>query len=61
MLIFSGLHEELPPEGAQAHAHGGEAVQLLLGGVRLEVRQVRRAHQASQEAYWHETVQVLSM
>ena len=59
--IVSGVHEELPPEGAQADAHGREAVLLLVGRLRLEVCPLRRAHQTSQEAHRHEALQVSSV
>ena len=55
---FSGLHQEFPPEGAQANAHRREAVQLLLAGVRLEVCQIGRAHKASEETHGKQTFQV---
>ena len=58
---ISGVHKELPLEGAQADPHGREAVLLLLGRLRLEVREVRRADQAPQEAYRHETIQMPSL
>ena len=57
-LCFAGLHEEFAPEGAQANAHRGEAVQLLVAGVRLEVCQVGRAHQASEETHGQQTFQM---
>ena len=57
-LCFSGLHEEFAPEGAQADAHRREAVQLLVAGVRLEVCQIGRAHEASEETHGQQTFQM---
>ena len=37
---FPGLHKEFPPQGSQANPHWGEALQLLLAWVRLEICQV---------------------
>ena len=58
LFFFAGLHKEFAPEGAQANAHRGEAVQLLVAGVRLEVCQVGRAHQASEETHGQQTFQM---
>ena len=57
----SGVHQEFSPEGPQADPHGREAVQLLLGGLWLEVRQVGRADPPPQEAHRHEALQVLPL
>ena len=57
-FYVAGLHEEFAPEGAQADAHRREAVQLLVAGVRLEVCQVGRAHQASEETHGQQTFQM---
>ena len=39
---FPGIHKEFPPQGSQANPHWGEALQLLLAWVRLEICQVGR-------------------
>jgi hypothetical protein len=38
------VHEIVAPEGPPADAHGREAVPVLLEGMRMEIRPLRRAH-----------------
>ncbi|TMS20213.1 hypothetical protein E3U43_006706 [Larimichthys crocea] len=49
--LWEDLHQELPPEGASQDAHRRETLPLQLGGLRLEVRSLRRAHTSLPEAH----------
>ncbi|XP_037570352.1 protein enabled isoform X1 [Dermacentor silvarum] len=52
------LHQELAPQGPLADAHGREAVPVQLERVRLEVRPLRRAHEALPQAHRRQAVPV---
>ena len=56
--LFPGLHEEFPLEGAQANAHRREALQLLVARVRLEICEIGRADEASEETHGKQTFQM---
>ncbi|KAK8787716.1 hypothetical protein V5799_022512 [Amblyomma americanum] len=53
-----GLHQELTPQGAQAHTHRREAVHVHVGGLHVEVCALGRADAPLPQAHGPEAVQV---
>lgn len=49
--LQQNLLEKLSPQGAPAHAHGGETVPVQLEGLRVEVRALGRTHPPLPQAH----------
>ncbi|MCL4154817.1 UNVERIFIED_CONTAM: hypothetical protein GTU68_064388 [Idotea baltica] len=52
------VHQILAPKSSPPDAHGREAVPMLLEGLWMEVRSLRRADEAFSQAHWRPSFSV---